>query len=136
MTLQYAPSNGNAQLDAIETEVGASPIMEIRSGAPPALLATARTGTVLATITLPADWMSAASAHSKAKLGTWQDAAADASGTPGYFTIYATGGTVAKLQGTCGTSGTDMILDAATVTAGQQFTINTFSISKATANQG
>ncbi len=135
MTLQYAPANANSQLDAIETEIGLSPVMEIRSGAPPATLATARTGTVLCTLALPSDWMAAAATFSKAKLGTWQDAAADASGTPGYFTIY-TNGMVAKIQGTCGTTGTDMILDAATVTAGQQFTINTFSVSKATANQG
>jgi hypothetical protein len=66
MALQYSVAVNNARLDAIETAIGATAILRIRSGAAPANCAAADSGTVLATLTLPADWMSAAAAGSKA----------------------------------------------------------------------
>ena len=77
MALQYSVAVNNARLDAIETTIGATAILRIRTGAQPATCATADAGTVLATLTLPADWMSAAAAGAKAKLGTWQDTSAE-----------------------------------------------------------
>lgn len=70
MALQYGTTLRNAQLDVIETTVGTTPILEIRSGAPPANCGTADSGTLLASMTLPSDWMAAASGGSKAKSGT------------------------------------------------------------------
>jgi hypothetical protein len=131
MALQYSVAVNNARLDAIETAIGATAILRIRSGAAPANCAAADSGTVLATLTLPADWMSAAAAGSKAKLGAWTDASADATGTAAHFRIYDSAGTVCGLQGTYGTTGTDMIGDSASFTAGQAFTINTFTINAA-----
>lgn len=128
MAIQYSITVNNARLDAIETAISTAPILRIRSGAVPATCATADAGTVLATLTLPSDWMLAASAGSKAKSGTWQDTSADATGTAAHFRIYDSAGTVCHIQGTCGTSGTDMILDSVSFTAGQSFTINTFTI--------
>ena len=58
MALQYGITVKNARLDAIETTIGTSPILKIRSGSVPATPATADSGTVLATLTLPSDWMS------------------------------------------------------------------------------
>jgi hypothetical protein len=83
---------------------------------------------VLATLTLPSDWMAAAASGAKAKSGTWQDASADNSGTAAHFRVYASDGTTAHMQGTVGTSGTDMIVDSVSFTAGQSFTINTFTL--------
>lgn len=128
MALQYAVDLRNAQLDQVETVVGASPILRIRSGAPPATVATADSGTVLVEMTLPADWMAAASAGSKAKSGTWEDTVADASGIAGHFRIYTSGG-VAKLQGTVGESAADMIIDNTDINVGQPVSIVTFAIS-------
>jgi hypothetical protein len=88
MAIQYSDDVRDAKLDAIETEISTSPIMRIRTNSPPADCATADTGTVLATLTLPSDWMAAASGGTKAKSGTWQDASADANGTAGHFRIY------------------------------------------------
>jgi hypothetical protein len=102
--IQYSTANNNAALDARETEIGTSPILKLRSGAPPATCGTADSGTVLATMTLPADWMAAAAAASKAKSGTWQDVSADASGTVGHYRIYDSGGATCHVQGTCGQS--------------------------------
>lgn len=61
MAIQFSVTAANALLDQIETTIGASAVMKIRTGAAPANCATADSGTVLATLTLPADWMSAAS---------------------------------------------------------------------------
>lgn len=66
---------------------GAGPTLEIRSGAVPADCAAADAGTVLALMTLPSDWMAAASGGTKALLGTWQDTAANATGTAAHFRI-------------------------------------------------
>lgn len=126
MTVQFSDDVRNGMLDAVETVIGTAPTLEIRSGAQPATCATADSGTVLATLTLPSDWMANAGSAAKAKLGTWQDLLADASGTPGHWRIKAGG--ACKMQGSAGTSGTDMILDAATLTANQTFTINTFTL--------
>lgn len=61
MTVQLATSTRNAMLDAIETDAGTSAILKIRTGAQPANCAAADSGSVLATVNLPSDWMAAAS---------------------------------------------------------------------------
>lgn len=131
MSLQYSVAVRNAQLDAVETTVGTSAIMEIRTGSAPANCAASRTGTVLATFSLPSDWMAAASSGSKAKSGTWQDTSADATGTAGYFTIYASDGTTVGAQGTVTATGGggDMTVDNTSIASGQQVTISTFTLS-------
>jgi hypothetical protein len=48
MTVQLSVAARNARLDAIETAVGVSAILEIRSGAQPANCAAADSGTLLA----------------------------------------------------------------------------------------
>lgn len=130
MTIQLSTSARNALLDAIETAVGASAILKIRSGAAPASPAAADSGTVLATVALPADWMAAASGGTKAKSGTWEDAAADATGTAGHYRIYASDGTTCHLQGTVTATGGggDMTVDNTSFAAGQRFTVDTFTL--------
>lgn len=128
MALQLSVAVRNAMLDAIETTVSTSAVMKIKTGAAPATCATADSGTVLATLALPSDWLAAAASGAKAKSGTWQDASADNSGTAAHFRIYASDGTTCHAQGTVGTSGTDLIVDSTTFTAGQSFTVNTFSL--------
>lgn len=129
MALQYSTAVRNARLDVIESTIGTSAVLKIRSGAAPASVADADSGTVLATINLPSDWMAAASGGSKAKSGTWSDSAADATGTAAHFRIYASDGTTCHLQGTVGLSGADMIVDSVSFTSGQTFTVTAFSIS-------
>ena len=133
MALQFSAAVRNARLDAIETAIGASAVLKIRTGAAPADCATADSGTVLATLSLPSDWMAGASGGSKAKSGTWQDASADATGTAAHFRLYASDGTTCHAQGTVGTSGTDMIVDNTSLATGQSFTVNTFTIQEANA---
>jgi hypothetical protein len=128
MALQFSAAVRNARLDAIETTIGATAVLKIRSGSVPADCATADAGTVLATLTLPADWMAAASGGSKAKSGTWQDTSADATGTAAHFRIYDSGGTVCGLQGTVGVGTGDLQVDSTSFTSGQSFTITGFTI--------
>jgi hypothetical protein len=117
----------NARLDAIETTIGTSAIMKIRTGAPPSNVAAASTGTVLATLNLPSDWLAAAASGAKAKSGTWEDTSADATGTAAHFEITASGGTV-HLRGTVSTSGADLNVDNTSFNAGQSFTVTGFTL--------
>lgn len=66
MTVQLSVTVRNARLDAIETAIGTSARLKIRTGAPPATCATADSGTVLADVTCPSDWLAAAASGSKA----------------------------------------------------------------------
>lgn len=125
MAVQHSVTVRNARLDAIETAIGVSPTLELRTGAQPATCATADSGTVLATMTLPSDWAAAASGGTKALLGTWQDLTADASGTFGHYRIKQ--GATCHEQGSCGLAGSDIVMDSATVTAGQQVSIISFT---------
>jgi hypothetical protein len=129
MAVQFSVAVRNARLDAIETTIGTSAILRIRTGAPPANCAAADSGTVLATVNLPSDWMAAAASGVKALAGTWQDTSADGTGTAGHYRIYDSGGTVCGSQGTVTATGGggDMTVDSVSFTAGQSFTVNTFS---------
>lgn len=130
MTLQYSTTVRNAKLDAVETAIGTSAVLKIRTGAPPADCATADSGTVLATLSLPSDWMAAASSGSKAKSGTWQDTSADNTGTAAHFRLYASDGTTCHAQGTVTATGGggDMTVDSTSFTSGQSFTVTTFTL--------
>ena len=128
MAVQLSVAVRNARLDAIETTIGATAVLKIRSGSVPADCATADAGTVLATLTLPSDWMAAASGGSKAKSGTWQDTSADATGTAAHFRIYESTGTTCGLQGTVGVGSGDLQVDSTSFTSGQSFSITGFTI--------
>jgi hypothetical protein len=128
MPIQLSVAVRNARLDAIETTIGASPALEIRSGAVPANCAAADAGTLLASMALPADFMAAASAGAKAILGTWQDLEANATGTAGHFRIKQ--GATCHLQGTVtGTGGGgDMELNNTSIAVGQSVSVSAFTL--------
>lgn len=130
MSVQLSVNVRNARLDAIETAVGASAVLKIRTGAQPASCAAADSGTVLATMSLPADWMAAASSGAKALSGTWQDASADATGTAAHWRIYASDGVTCHLQGsvTATGGGGDLTLDNVSIASGQTVTITSFTL--------
>ena len=131
MAIQFSITVRNARADAIETAIGATAMMRIRTGAMPANCAAADTGTVLATLTLPSDWMAAASAGTKAKAGTWEDASADATGVAAHFRIYDAAGTTCHWQDTGG--GGDMEVSNVNFASGQPFTVTSFTLTEANA---
>lgn len=129
MAAQYSTSYRNAAAGAFETTVGASGIMRLFTGAPPANCAAANSGTELAEITLPSDWLGSASGGAVAKSGTWQTTA-DAAGTAGHFRIYASDGTTCHAQGTVTATGGggDVTVDNPVLAENQTVTVTAFTV--------
>lgn len=129
MALQWSTTVRNAILDQIETTIGTSAVLKIRTGVAPATCATADSGTVLATLNLPSDWLAAASSGSKSKSGTWEDASADNTGTAAHFRLYASDGTTCHCQGTVTATGGggDLTVDNTSFASAQAFTITSFT---------
>ena len=128
--MQFSAVTRNALLDAIGEAVGAYAILKILSGSVPANCAAGDSGVVLAAIGLPGDWMGNAANGSKTKLGTWSDVDADASGTAGYFRLYATDGTTCYMQGTITATGGggDLELSSTAIAVGQTVFISGFTL--------
>lgn len=131
MTIQMSEASRTAQAQAHETAIGVSPILRIRTGAPPTNCAAARTGSILVSMTLPVDWATVASG-TLTRQGTWQALTADASGTAGHYEIVDATGTVCHEQGTV--TGTtpgdgDIVLQqtSADIVEGQRVYVQTWS---------
>lgn len=125
----------NAMLDALDATFN-NGALEIRSGAAPGANQ-APTGTVLASITLPADAFSAAAAGTKSKNGTWQTTNADATGTAAHYRIVTSGDgggaseTDPRIEGTVGVGSGDLQLDSVSITASQTVTITGYDLTQA-----
>lgn len=130
MSLQFSVAVRNARLDAIEATIGTAARVKMRTGPAPATCATADSGTVLADVTCPSDWLAAASGGSKALLGAWEDLLADAAGTVGHFRVYDSTGTTCGIQGTVTVTGGggDMTVANTSFAVGQPFSITSFTI--------
>lgn len=128
MAMQLSVAVRNALLDSIETTIGASPKLRIYSGSMPANCAAAATGTMLVDMTLPSDFMAAASSGSKALSGTWSasgDAGAGAGTNAGYYRILDAAGTTCHEQGTVTATGGggDLTLNNISIASGQAVSI-------------
>lgn len=130
MTVQTSDAIANAQLDAVESTIGTAAVLKIRTGAQPVNIAASDSGTVLATLSLPSDWMANAATRTKAKSGTWSDSSADASGTAAHWVLYASDGSTRHMQGTVTATGGggDMTVDNVVFAALQAFTITGFTL--------
>lgn len=132
MARQFSTAVRNAICDVYESTIGASAILkfyDLTAGAP-ANPAAAITGTVLATLNLPADWMAAAAGGTKALSGSWTDASADAAGIADFFRIFAADGVTCHDQGTVTATGGggDMTVDNTNFAAGQPVTVTSFTL--------
>ena len=127
MARQYSAVVRNAQADAWETAIGTSAVIKIRTGAQPATVATADSGTVLATFSLASDWCGAASAGAKVLNSLPVSTTASATGTAAHYRIYASDGTTAHEQGSVGTGGEDMVIDNASITSGQTVRVTAYT---------
>ena len=130
MAVKFSVEVRNARLDALETAIGTSAVLKIRSGSAPTNITDADSGTVLATLSLPSDWMANAASGSKSKSGTWQDTSADNTGTAAHFRLYASDGTTQHMQGsiTATGGGGDMTVDNTSFVTGQSFTVTAFTL--------
>lgn len=129
MAMQFSTAVRNARLDAFETTTGATAKLRILTGTQPANCGTAETGSLLCEITLPSDWLAAASGGTKAKLGTWSGTASGA-GTAGYFRIVDNAGTTCHQQGniTITSGGGDMEIDNTSISNGQTVTVTSYTL--------
>lgn len=129
MTVQLSVAVRNARLDAIETTIGVSPLLDFRTGAQPADCAQADAGTELEHMSLPSDWLAAAAAGAKAKAGTWSGTA-DAAGTVAHFRIKETTDTTCHMQGsvTATSGGGDIEVDNVVFAIGQTVTVTSFTM--------
>jgi hypothetical protein len=100
-----------------------SGVLEIRTGTQPAAATDAATGTLLVSISLPADAFGAPASGQMAKSGTWS-ASASNSGTAGWFRLRNAGDTV-RIDGAVGA---ELTLDNTSISSGGTVTINTCTI--------
>lgn len=101
--------------------------MEIRSGTQPVSPNDVATGTVLATIALPANAFAPAAAGSAALSASIQDVAADATGTATWCRIRNTGDTI-RLDGDVAVAGAFCNLDSVAIQIGGQVTITSMTL--------
>ena len=130
MALKFSGDVRSAMLDALETNIGVSAILKFWTGAAPANCAAADSGTCVATLNLPVDWMGAAAAGVKALSGTWSDAAADADGTIAHFRVYDSALAASDIQGivTVTGGGGDLTVDNTNVLTGQTVSVTGFTL--------
>jgi hypothetical protein len=132
MSVQLSLAVRNARLNAIETAIGASAILEIYSGAVPASCAAATTGTALAQFALAAAWAAQAANGAMSLSSTPLTSSAIGNGNAGYFRIYASDGVTCHLQGsvTAAGSGGDMTVDNPSIVTGQIVTVSGFTLNE------
>lgn len=128
MPIQLGTTLRNNMIGQYETSVGTSPKLQIRSGAQPANCAAADSGTLLAELTLPSDWMGAASAGAIALAGTWTGTGA-AAGTAAHYRLKDSAGTVCHEQGnvTLTGGGGDLTLDNTNIAVSQVVNVTSWS---------
>lgn len=131
MTVQRSTAARNNALDSFETTVGTAAKIRILTGTQPATCATAESGSLLVSYTLASDWAAAASGGSKAFSSTPIAGTASGTGTAGYYRITDNAGTTCHEQGSVGTSGTDAIIDNASIVNGQTVNITGWTVTAA-----
>jgi len=115
---KVAIAQRNRQLDALTARLN-SGVLRIYSGTKPATADTVLAGnTLLATLTFGATAFAGATGATATANAIVQDSSAAANGTATFARLYETGGTVAVLDVTVGTSGTELIMSSVTVTTG------------------
>lgn len=131
MANQFSVAVRNARADVYESTIGTSPRLQFRTGAPPANCAAADAGTLLCEITLPSDWLGAASSGVKSLAGSWAGTGA-AAGTAGHFRIKNSAGSTTHHQGTVTATGGggDLTLDNAVIAIGQAVTVSAFTLTE------
>ena len=130
MAVQLSTTVRNARLDVIESTISTAAVLRIYTGAQPANCAAVNSGTLLAEMTLPSDWMAAASSGAKALSGTWSDTSANGTGTAAHFRIYESTATTCHIQGsvTATGGGGDLTLDNTSIASGQAVSITSFTL--------
>lgn len=126
MTVQHSDAIRNAKLDTITTAAGAGFKLKLRTGAQPATVATASSGTVLVTYTPTA---AAASGGSKVMVtGTPVSGVASAAGSAGHYELTTVADVVVERGSVTATGGGgDMTIDNVVIALSQTVNITGFT---------
>lgn len=130
MTTRIAVAARNDAADAITAllDAGAGPgYIEIRDGTQPADPDTAASGVLLATLTLSDPAFGAAASGTATANAIASETNAPNSGTATWFRAYDSTA-VAVIDGDVGTSGTDMVLNTTTITAGDTVEVTEWTV--------
>lgn len=130
MTTGYNVTLRNAQLDAITTFAGAGAKLRIYDGTRPATGGTATT--LLAEFILGTPFAPASSAAVLSPTLP-SNATAAATGTATWFRVVKADGTTHVLDGSAGTSATDMILNTASITSAGTVAVTAWTVTRGNA---
>jgi hypothetical protein len=122
MAHQYSATLRNDQVACIQTRVGASGTLKIFSGAEPANCAAADPAGLLATITLPASFLTSTGGVTTLA-GSWTTTAS-AAGTAQSYRMYD-GAVACHVQGNVTT---DLTLNNTSIAIGQTVTVTSYSV--------
>jgi hypothetical protein len=127
MALAYSTAVRNAMLDAITSAIGSSGLLRIYDGSRPATGGTATT--LLAELALTATAAPGAASGVLTFSAITQDSSANATGTATWFRVTTSGGT-AVIDGSVGTSGSDLNLTTTSIVATQPVSVSSFVITE------
>lgn len=128
--LKYTTTLRNNQLDEITALAGTSALLRIYDGTQPANANTAvGAQTLLAELVCDATaFAAAASSGALTANAISNDASANATGTASWFRLVASNGTTVVMDGSVGTSGSDLNLNSVSITSGQTVSVSSFVI--------
>lgn len=127
MALGYSTAIRNAMLDTITTAVGSAGLLRIYDGTRPATGGTATTK--LAELTGNATFAPGASGGVLTLNAITQDSSADATGTATWFRWVSSGATFC-MDGSIGTSGSDLNLTTTSIVITQPVSVTSFVITE------
>lgn len=138
MALQYTATHRTNAMTDINTALGSTGYLLIYTGSPPANVATADGGTLLASLPLNATpgavatgvlTLNGTATATAASVSNPITAAAAATGTAGHFRLCtSSAGTTCIVQGTVGTSGADLNLSSVSLSSGVTVNITNATI--------
>ncbi len=125
--LKYSTALKNAQQDAITATLGTTAKLQIYTGTQPATPDTAITSQVLLATLTCASTFAPASSGGVLTLNAISSGTAGNTGTATWFRLCTTGGTVGHIDGTVGTSASDLNLNNTSITSGQTVSVTSFT---------
>lgn len=130
MAIQLSTTLRNNMVGQYEsTFSGSAPKLQIRSGTKPANCAAASAGTLLAELTLPTDWVTAASGGAVAiNNGPWTGTGS-AAGTATHYRLFDNAGTTCHEQGdvTATGGGGDLEVTNTSIASGQAVSVTAWN---------
>ena len=130
MTLSYDTTDRNSRLGVMTTSIGNAGILKMYSGTVPANVGATLSGnTLLAQLTCGSPFAPAASGGVLTANAITTENSADATGTATFFRITDSSGN-AKIQGSIGTSGTDLVLNTTSIVAGAAVSVTSATITE------